>query len=56
MDQADKENVEEIQELLVACLEEEGYQIPFFKFRSENLSGFRIVLRSGKEIELLMHF
>ncbi|WP_339283010.1 hypothetical protein [Paenibacillus sp. FSL R5-0486] len=56
MNQADKENVEEIREMLVACLEKEGYQIPHSRFANDNLSGFKIVLRSGTEVEILMHF
>ncbi|WP_164783331.1 hypothetical protein [Paenibacillus amylolyticus] len=56
MNQADKENVEEIRELLAACLEEEGYRIPQSRFANDNLSGFKIVLRSGTEVEILMHF
>lgn len=43
-----KEEIQYIYELLQACLEEEGYVIPFNKYVDGNWQGFNVPLRNSK--------
>lgn len=45
--QKKKEEIQYIYELLQACLEEEGYVIPFAKYADGNYQGLDVPLRSG---------
>lgn len=46
----EKETLDEIQMLkepIEACIQEEGYEIPRFKYRDDGYMGFDVVLRNG---------
>lgn len=48
VDELKKEEVQYIYELIQACLEEEGYEIPFYKYSDGSWKGFNLPLRNSR--------
>ncbi|WMT42825.1 hypothetical protein RE628_11360 [Paenibacillus sp. D2_2] len=50
MKENQKAEIQEVYELLIACLEEEGYEIPFAKYADKDYKAFDLPLRSGEKV------